>query len=517
MFFCVKQKIKILFCIFVIIISSFIIYRQMYNNNISITKVSENNNEISKVKVKSEAKHNSDVKLYQKQENEEFKQIPYNKEENLLFKKENTFEIDTKDIAKPNNISNINCTVVDNYAILDFKEASDNGTNYEYYLEKEENGDIIKTDSSKIYSESGIKGYSYIIDNTKNTEAGFNVNKFDNDPILCSNIDFNKDYYLHIRAIDKNDNYSENLTYKIKLPSKGIKMEYLDINTNSKISLEETIIGNVNDEYNVKDYNKILDGYKLIKIDGIESGKLKRERINIKYLYAKDAKVIVRYFNNLTGEEISRPTYIEGYEGKEFKIDPKNISKYKFAKGKLEGKMTSGVQEVNLYYDEIASVKVSYINEITKEKILPDEIINGIVGSNYETNKKDILGYDFSKLNGNSEGVFSKGTTEIIYYYKRKSNLLVKHVDIDTKQILKEELIEGYEGDKIKVNSEVFEGYVLNDEYKKKKNIIDEILEEEEFEEIEIVEYEKIDNVFQQYDIVISTNNTDYIIYYKKI
>ena len=68
---------------------------------------------------------------------------------------------------------------------------------------------VNKSNITQIYSDSGIKGYNYIIDNSKETEAGVNVNKTDDEPILFTGIEWDKDYYLHIRAIDNSGNYSE--------------------------------------------------------------------------------------------------------------------------------------------------------------------------------------------------------------------------------------------------------------------------------------------------------------------
>ena len=113
----------------------------------------------------------------------------------------------------------------------------------------------------------------------------------------------------------------------------------------------------------------------------------------------------------------------------------------------------------------------------------------------------------------------------IKYYYKKAVQLVVKHTDIDTNEVLSEETINGYEGDKIIIKSENFEGYILNEDFEKSddnktketRNIIDELLEDEEIEEVEEQEEPvSILNTIQQYDIVLGSNDTEYIIYYKR-
>ena len=121
---------------------------------------------------------------------------------------------------------------------------------------KKDANNITKSDVTKFYSDSGIKGYNYVIDNSKETEAGIEVNKTNEEPILFQKLSGDKDYYLHIRAIDKSGNFSDNITYKIDLPSKGVTLKYIDINNKSEISPKETIIGVVNDAYNINSLKK---------------------------------------------------------------------------------------------------------------------------------------------------------------------------------------------------------------------------------------------------------------------
>ena len=518
-----KQKIKCLVSFLIFLGTIIILYKQMNNNNLQISEIEESQGKTSKIEIKSSALSNENIKLYQKENDNEFLEVTEKEEEQNLFNKSNVFELNTEDKEKPDNVTDIKTSIVNDYIIVDFKEAKDNGTEYEYYLEE----DGSKTETTKILSESGIKGYSYAIDNLPNNEAGFTVNKFDSQPILYSNIEWDKDYYLHIRACDNNNNFSESLTYKINLPSKGIRIKYLDMYSNVEISPEETLAGNVNDNYELNNYDKNLDGYSFVKLDGEKTGKLKKERINIKYLYAKKSGIIIRYVNKLTGEEIAPKTYIEGYEGKEYSVKPKNIKGYMYSEhsDNLSGKMLGNEKEITLYYDEIGNVTVSYINEYTGEKIIPDKVVTGIVGNEYDISEKEIPGYELSKKDEKTNGVFASGTNVIKYYYKKAVQLVVKHIDIDTNEILYEETINGYEGDKIIIKSENFEGYILNENFEKSddnktketKNIIDELLEDEEIEEVEEQDEPiSILNTIQQYDIVLGSSDTEYIIYYKR-
>ena len=571
------SKLKIIFCACVILLATILIYMQMNSNNVTISK-KQVQSEADKVAIQAKSTKDCNVKLYKKaKEEDEFTEVKAEEKQGILSTT-NIFEIETKDNASPNNVTNIKSVVTDDYIIISFTPAEDEATLYEYYIETEDkNSDINvgndvqsnKSNITQIYSDSGIKGYNYIIDNSKETEAGVNANKTDDEPILFTGIEWDKDYYLHIRAIDNSGNYSNNITYKIDLPSKGVMLKYIDLNTNAEISTEETIIGVVNEKYNISSFNKNISGFELVGIDGETEGVLKKERINVKYNYAKNASIKIKYVDTL-GNNILEPKIIEGYEGKEYSIYPKDIKGYVCEVQNLSGKMTVGVEERVFTYNKLGIVNALYVNEITGESIANDVVITDIYGNSYKTEEKVIPGYELSKVDGETEGTINSDNTKVTYYYKKQVSMVVKHVDMETNKLLDEEVISGLEGDKVEVESKSFDGYVLNiaedkdkinsandlikdalenyesekiidnskleeeksfynskdDKYNLDSNlrntdIVDEIISDDYEENSEITEDEtdnKLEekNIKQHYDIVLDPNEKEYIIYYKK-
>lgn len=587
-----KSKLMTILFILILAMATTAIYLQMTNSKI---KISEKQMQSKGEKVAIEAKSTKDcnVKLYQKTEDEnEFTEVKTKVENQGILSTKSTFELDTKDTSKPNNVTNIKPVITDDYIIISFTPATDNATLYEYYLETQTEGtnstnapENVKSDVTKIYSDSGIKGYNYIIDNSKDTEAGLEVNKTNDEPILYTGIEWDKDYYLHIRAIDNSGNYSNNITYKIDLPSKGVMLKYIDLNTKTEISPEETIIGIVNEKYNISSFNKDISGFKLVGIDGETEGKLKKERINVKYNYAKNASITVKYVDK-TGAKLLEPTVIDGYEGKEYSIYPKKIDGYVCEMQNLNGKMNAGDEERVLTYNKLGTVTTSYVNEITGENIENDVVITSAFGQAYKTEEKSIEGYELSKVEGETEGIINSDNISVTYYYKKKVNMKVKYVDITTNKLLDEEVINGLEGDKVEVKAKEFDGYVLTlkenslnenkgdlikngieysqentliekskiqeeevnyeasnetddetnldtsnidsneNEYlaeNEKTNIVEELLagnyeNDEEVEKTEETSNEHLEeyNIKQEYDIVLDPKETEYIIYYRK-
>ncbi|ODP93032.1 DUF5776 domain-containing protein [Levilactobacillus brevis] len=52
-------------------------------------------------------------------------------------------------------------------------------------------------------------------------------------------------------------------------------------------------------------------------------------------------------------------------------------------------------------------------------KIATDDVQKGDVGSSYSTTQKNISGYNFSKVNGNSTGTYTNGNTDVTYIYSK--------------------------------------------------------------------------------------------------
>ena len=67
------------------------------------------------------------------------------------------------------------------------------------------------------------------------------------------------------------------------------------------------------------------------------------------------------------------------------------------------------------------SVIVKYVDERTGKEIIGSETISGYVGDNYTTTRKNIEGYNFSRVDGLENGTMSANPIIITYYYKADS------------------------------------------------------------------------------------------------
>lgn len=438
---------------------------------------------------------------------------------NNLFNKSDKVELNTNDTKAPDNIDNISVQVLENNAIINFNKPKDNGVNYEYIVEDNENREKLS-----FYSESGLYGYSYKINNNKEDSADKKVNKIDELPFIIQNIDWNKDYYLHIRTADNNNNFSESATFKINLPSNGVNVEYIDINTGKVLASAEKISGMINDSYNASSLEKRIADYTFVENEGNLEGTLKKEQVNVRYKYAKNACLTIKYIDKQTGKELISPKKIQGYEGKVINIDKVKIDGYICETDINSIKLNKQEETVSLLYNKIGNIIISYIDESTNEKICKDYAESMYYGNSYSFEPKEFENYELVRSTQNDNGILNSDYINIVYYYKPKYIVNLKYVDIDTDEMIYEEKIAITKGNKIKVKIKEIEGYRLIRDYNNEDDtIIDEIIKslgsdlEEDFDSNDNLTTNEKENILSQYEIVMNCDDSDYIIYYKKV
>ena len=236
----------------------------------------------------------------------------------------------------------------------------------------------------------------------------------------------------------------------------------------------------------------------------------------------------IKYIDKLTGSELIPSTDVLGYEGKNIKLEPKNIKGY-ICETKLGNVTMNGAnQEISLIYNKLGNVIVSYIDETTGLKLCEDETSTYSYGNEYATLSKDFKNYEFSRTSDNVKGVVETDVIHVYYYYKPKFKVSIKYVDIDTNAVIGYDEIVTDKGSSVKIKLKEIEGYTLikninNPSDDENSSIIDEIINsissEEELEESNLsnsLTTNEKDNITEEYEIVMNCDNSEYIIYYKK-
>ncbi len=74
------------------------------------------------------------------------------------------------------------------------------------------------------------------------------------------------------------------------------------------------------------------------------------------------------------------------------------------------------------------TVIAKYLEEGTDKVLAKEETYKDKVGNPYETEQKDITGYDFVKVDGIANGTIDKELIEVIYYYKLKDPVITSEI-----------------------------------------------------------------------------------------
>ena len=104
----------------------------------------------------------------------------------------------------------------DGFIELNFNSVIDNGSTYEYYVESQ-NKDNNNLTLSNVITEtitSGLKGYSYVVDNNPNTVPDNTIEQSTNETLKIKTNN-NDELYVHIKAIDNVGNSSETYHYRV--------------------------------------------------------------------------------------------------------------------------------------------------------------------------------------------------------------------------------------------------------------------------------------------------------------
>ena len=297
------------------------------------------------------------------------------------------------------------------------------------------------------------------------------------------------DYTTHEKDIEGYDlvteRYPENATGKMKIEETEVKyyyikkgkvtVKYIDKITGKELTDNVVINGHEGDDYETEE--KTFDGYTLEKVPEDAKGKIEREDKVVKYYYVHNsAGVKVNHYDVITGEKLADEEIIDGHEGDNYETKEKSIEKYDLVKDRYpenaKGKMKIEETKVNYYYIQKAKVITKYVDKDTGEEISNKETIEGHEGEKYETKEKQIENYDIEKelYPNNSKGNMTKEDIEVIYYYKRKTDVITKYIDKeDGKEIEEKEETKGHIGEEYKTNAKDIKNYILIEEPKNKE------------------------------------------------
>jgi len=252
-----------------------------------------------------------------------------------------------------------------------------------------------------------------------------------------------------------------NVTGIYKKESGGVEVKYVDEVTNEEIEKKELKNGLQGDEYTTE--KKEIEGYELVEIPENATGIMEEEKIIVTYKYRKLSKVIVKYIDINNNSEIEKEE-VEYKEGDNYTVEEKEINGYRIVEipENINGIIGREDIEVIYGYKKIAGgVEVKYIDEVTNEEIGTTEVIEGLEKDRYETEEKEIEGYELTLTPTNKVGEMTEEKITVIYRYRKLSKVVVKYVDLNNGNEIEKVDAEYKEGENYTTESKEINGYKL--------------------------------------------------------
>ena len=252
------------------------------------------------------------------------------------------------------------------------------------------------------------------------------------------------------------------VTYEYKKNTQ-VNVKHLDYYTHSNVADEETITGVQNDSYTAQ--SKDVEGYAYTGSEGEVSGQMAADPTTVTFYYKKLSKVTTRYIDSVTRQEISNSEENTYQQGDAYSTGRKNVQGYTYLinSGNTTGTVEREDIEVVYEYIKNSSVEAKYVDIKTGDEIALSEEIRGVQNDAYQTTQKDISGYRFVEVEGETNGTMGAEPKEVVYKYVKQSKVYVEHVDESTGETLQIENPVAYDQDATyTTSSKTITGYALS-------------------------------------------------------
>lgn len=217
--------------------------------------------------------------------------------------------------------------------------------------------------------------------------------------------------------------------------------------TTEKLHDDVILKGGEDESYTTKPIQELLEKYELVSTPENASGKFTKDKLEVIYYYREkdtdvsEVKVVVKYLDKSSGNEVADTETITGHKGDEYTTTEKEVEGFKLKEIPENAKGTMKEDtEVIYYYLRPAKVIVNYIDTDTGDDLAEPEIIEGYQDDEYTTKAKEFEYYKLAKEPQNAKGTMEvkvskdedgeevvEDETIVNYYYTKQTfNLKIK-------------------------------------------------------------------------------------------
>ncbi|WP_285141050.1 MucBP domain-containing protein [Lactococcus petauri] len=241
------------------------------------------------------------------------------------------------------------------------------------------------------------------------------------------------------------------------------------------LSEPEVFYGVLGDKYSTS--ARTIPGYKLTVMPNNAAGQFSDDDQTVSYIYKKEViaggDVTVKYVDS-HGKNIANDVVKSGNVGEDYATEQKDIEGYSFkeVQGNIFGKFQNQPQNVIYVYTKnpviAANVTVIYVDE-DDNQISENVVKSGNIGDIYSTEQKDINGYTFKEVKGNTTGQFTDQAQTVTYVYRKNEipsiigTILVKYIDIEGNSISEDIVKSGTVGEGYSTEKKDIWGYTFKE------------------------------------------------------
>ena len=230
---------------------------------------------------------------------------------------------------------------------------------------------------------------------------------------------------------------SQSVTYLYKRKqSGGVTVNYLD-NHGNRIETPDNITGTDNVGLPYTTTPKNIPNYTLITVPNNANGTFTVSPITVNYIYKRQdaGNVVIEHVDEDGNVPLDTPEVLDGSErlGDNYTSSSKSFDNYDLVSvpSNANGTFISTTQTVTYVYrrKDAGNVIAHYVNTAGLP-IESDEVLDGTrkLGLPYTTGAKTIPGYSLYLVQGSETGVFTSGTTEVTYIYRKDPSVVITPV-----------------------------------------------------------------------------------------
>lgn len=245
-----------------------------------------------------------------------------------------------------------------------------------------------------------------------------------------------------------------------------VKVRYVN-EVMEDIAPSVTIAGHIGDEYTT--FAKTIRGYQVAGMPANWKGTMLEKETYVTYVYkVATVTVTARYIDADTGEQL-RNNITKTYPmNAEYTTEALEFHGYTLTEMPSNATGTAGNPngEVVIYYytkkDAFVTAKYVTVEDGAERQLSVPVVQTGNVGEEYRTSQKDIPGYRFDHVDGETTGRFVKGNTVVTYYYTAlEAKVVAQYVDTNGAVIADEVTITGHVNDTYDTEQKEIEGYMF--------------------------------------------------------